>query len=1148
MLEEITKFINERKNGMFLLDSPTGFGKTTAVINYLAKFLLGKICVDKKSMFFITNLKINLPWNDLREKVGDEVFFNNCLVLESYSDTVIRQWDSVKEIRLKLIKSSDEYITLNDDIYQFKAIEKELKNSDISPEDRKRKNTLKKIIENRIQEKSEPQFREFIKSNFFYGKSIVEKKKFIRDNTWFQELYPSSILEKYKVVFLTTSKFFLPIDTFHRMPFLLADDYLLDKSVVFIDEFDATKDVALTKIIEEDMKIQLDLMKLFLNIYYSIDNLNLPKRMLKTSEFLNKSINEGKDYKTPIELINGIKNEFKIKYDKYHFSFSIKSDGMDKNRTFLFYDGKSFTIVKDNSKKNIFAKTDEDNNLIRLYEDSNKFCSGTQLKHLIGDLNYSINYFIKGLVYLAENFKNLKNQSLEKNDTMYTIEESIMSIISVFNISDEFSKIIFQRAIEFYEGRVLEYEIELEEDSFMRKGFNFTEIEDDRYHDLQSKFHAYYFHTTPKDILLKKKKKANIIGISATASIETVIGNYDIKYLKKHLGEDFYSLSEDGKNRIYSKFNNQLEVYDKEDINIHVIPIDDIPLFSVREKTEYIIKNSLGLKEESIQYLLGKYYEFLSEKNGTLVSTKMYYEFIKFKIAKCYKMFCENEKMKSFLCFNNFSIKHNSKINEKMIKELFEIIANDNEFQYITPSFVNAENFVQEFENAKNKLKDGNKIFWISTYKTIGSGKNIQYPIPEAVIDDVVLDINDDRKDKDFDAIYLCTPTNLVQYLSFDTDKRYEDLAKYLFQQEYLRQNGLLSYQSMKQNIIRGFKKIFYNVEDIYYASNGDVLLHSAQIFIQAVCRICRCRNKNKNIYIFTDVDVLYRLQKIKNIFSDKIYNKEFLALLETNMFNKELLLKDYSDQNRRSSNDIKMKSWTVRRSLEDVRQWKYIRDYVLKYPTSNYISDDMKDYYFKFDEEYSGYSYSKGRSNNLKSLSLVNYIDENQVSDGDCSLAVLLDVPGVRDLFEKNKYATKFLRGQYIMSPSLYKQVYLGALGEVVGKIIIEDQLGLDLQDILDYTKYELFDFQIDNVYFDFKHWNDYVVDNDKYCNKIRKKLNRVNGEKCFIINITCNNKTDYICQNINNEIFVIPFLIDPETSEISKENINFILENMYD
>ena len=100
----------------------------------------------------------------------------------------------------------------------------------------------------------------------------------------------------------------------------------------------------------------------------------------------------------------------------------------------------------------------------------------------------------------------------------------------------------------------------------------------------------------------------------------------------------------------------------------------------------------------------------------------------------------------------------------------------------------------------------------------------------------------------------------------------------------------------------------------------------------------------------------------------------------------------------------------------------------------------------------------------------------------------------------------------------------------------------------ILDYTKYELFDFQIDNVYFDFKHWNDYVVDNDKYCNKIRKKLNRVNGEKCFIINITCNNKTDYICQNINNEIFVIPFLIDPETSEISKENINFILENMYD
>ena len=94
-------------------------------------------------------------------------------------------------------------------------------------------------MEAKIQDKSEPQFREFIKSNYFYGKSVVEKNKFIKDHPWFSKLYPSSIMEKYKVVFLTTAKFFNPIDSFHRMPFFLADDGLLNNSVVFIDEFDA---------------------------------------------------------------------------------------------------------------------------------------------------------------------------------------------------------------------------------------------------------------------------------------------------------------------------------------------------------------------------------------------------------------------------------------------------------------------------------------------------------------------------------------------------------------------------------------------------------------------------------------------------------------------------------------------------------------------------------------------------------------------------------------------------------------------------------------------------------------------------------------------------------------------------------------------
>ena len=131
--------------------------------------------------------------------------------------------------------------------------------------------------------------------------------------------------------------------------------------------------------------------------------------MLKTSNFLQQCIDEGKNYKTPNELIDGIKSEFKTKYEQYKFYLSIKSEGLDKAKSFLFYDGKPFTIVKDNSRKNIYIKEDSNSNYIKLYSANSKYTNDPELKIIIADLNYSINYFIRGLVYLADNFKNLKN-------------------------------------------------------------------------------------------------------------------------------------------------------------------------------------------------------------------------------------------------------------------------------------------------------------------------------------------------------------------------------------------------------------------------------------------------------------------------------------------------------------------------------------------------------------------------------------------------------------------------------------------------------------------------------------------------------------------------------------------------------------------
>lgn len=1150
MLQEIKKFIMEKENGIFLLDSPTGFGKTTAVINFLEDYIVNNEFDNKKRVFFITNLKINLPWKELKQRLGDEVFNNNCIVLESLVDNVIEKWEENANNIKKEIKETKEYKSLNEAIELLLKERKVLNDLNSSDSEKQGAKFIINNIYNNIQEKSEPQFRNFIKRNYFYGKFLNDKKSFIQNNSWFSNLYPSCVMEKYRVIFMTTAKFSFPIDMFYKLPIFLPKDELMKNSILFIDEFDATKDVFLNNIIKQSLETKIDLLKLFLEIYYSLQHLKWPKQMMIVSEELKKSIDKGRNYKKPNEIIEEFKRVFEEFYKVYNLSFAIKSERLEKDRAFLFYDGSSFTILKDNSKGKVYIKNNSYENVNELYIADQNLDEEKDINKMIKELNGTISYFTIGLVYLAENFMNYKNSIKGLNDSKYTIEESIMTILSLFNISNEFKDIIFQSARDYHFGNYyfMKYD---DEDTFMRKGFKFTEIEDDRLHDLQSIFHAFFFRTTPEDILVSIAKKGNIVGVSATASLETIIGNYDISYLKSILNDNFYTISEEGKNRINNEFSNQQKVYDDENIVININVVDDIDKTTDDEKTRYIIENDLGLSDAAKEELIKKYDECLKQiKSNDSKESKEYYSFIKYKIASCYRSFGKSDKMKSFLCFINFSInKETSKIKEDEINKLFEKISTENEFEYVQPIFISAANYDSNFQIVRKNLAEGKKVFIISTYKTIGTGKNIQYEIPESVIQNVLIDDNSQRNDKDFDAIYLSTPTNLIMNLRYDSSTKYEDLAKYLFQQEYLRQKKYIPYYKMKQNIIRGFKITFYNIKDIYFSTNHDQLFNNAQIIIQAVGRICRCRNKNKDINIFCDFEVLRRLQRIRKELSTGMYNREFISLLNKELRCFELPLAKYSSQNKKAAEDIKNKAYKVRHSEQNIIEWKEIREYILRNPTVNKdkIDDKYELYYFGFDKSYSGYSYNFDTKGNLDNIDFDFSMNFNEVSDRDCDLGLLLKISCIAETFKEKGYAKKFLKGEYIMCPAIYKQIYLGALGEVACKSIIEKYTSCHvLIDIKDIDKFELFDYVCGDCYFDFKNWRTFITNNNVYCEKIRRKLNKVSGKKCFIINLTCQEGTKYSFQEIYDGIYVVPFLIDPDTGDISINSIDFLIEKI--
>lgn len=1111
MRETLEKVISKNNRGLFLLDPPTGFGKTTVVVDLIRRFLnKDPLFSNIKKIFFVTNLITNLPCRDLLSGLNDEQK-KLCFQAKATIDYVLENFFKVNVTNLE-VKNSKEYKNLKKEIEIYYSTKNVIESN---PENSELKNSLN-ILKQKIATDSEPNFRQFIKNRFFHNKSIIDRKNFMLENGWFIELYPICDIKDYKVIFLTTQKFISPIDTFRRVPFYAYNDEIIDDSIVFIDEYDSTKTVVLDQIIKDGLKNKIDIISLFLDLHFALQNFTIPKKLLQTSEYHKKKVESGYWHETQWHF-DYWREKFREKYEEHNINYLIKSVDFKYDKAFLFDDGKYFNVVKDSAKKFIYATVDSKEDILSLremeYSDNHK-----PINKILWDLEYCIDGFTKALFYVYNNYLYYKNENKKPNETKFTVEEAIYTVLDALKLNEEQKEYLFAK---IQKG---DYIFEkLDKDSNLRKGFNFTEIEDSNYHDMKSVVRNYNFSTTPEDVILKLTERSLVIGISATAKINTCIGNYDKKYLEAKLKQKSITSTQEDDCRVEAEFNSLLDSL-RGQYKIHPKIVDDFNVFSAKEKCVIYI-NELFKGE-----LKEKYISILEDEK-----TKSYYFLIELKLAYLYKEICENE-IYSLIAFENGFPKPGCDFDLGRLLKLFEDLREQNHYAGIIFEALNSQDFDEKLNNIRQHLSQGKKVFVLTTYQTVGSGKNIQYKIPEMFENMVVRAESDTRGTKDFEAIYLSTPTNLLQVLRYDSEDKYTDLAKYLFHQEYLLKNEHISYAHMKYNIANGFRKAFFGENNSFYPKNGDLYAHTLKIIIQAIGRICRCRNKNKNIYIFSDKEVVERIQYACEKESPKLLNQEFKALLETKVSNSIHIdkIQEYSKQNKNASFEITRRAWTVRHSRYAVVEWQEIRDFILKHPTTD-NPGKFKWLYFEFDDKCNGYSYAQDAKSDIVDMRIDTTYNMNQVSEHACDLPIILSIKSIKGMFEKNGYATKFKRARYIMNPAAFKQVYLGALGEVVGKYIFELELGWELKDIDDYSKYELFDYKLNNLYFDFKHWDKFRVDNDEYVSKVHRKLSRVSGDKAIVVNLIKRTNAT-IKENVDETIIQVPYLIDGD-----KESINF-------
>ena len=1060
---------NKRTSGLMLLPLTTGSGKTYQVLKYIANLLTIN---REKKVFFITTQKKNLPVEKLRSLYKGNDFDTRVLKIQSIMDCIKENLtdDLVHEITVKqpnvansskfkiLVALRKEMLRigdLNNNNDTYRAAERDFRNELLY--------TLKKDC----------------KQN---NEDIFDKIKTDKSWQWIGKLYPMVYTKERQVYFLSMDKFMLPYDTLVAPVGNIIDSEWFKGAYVFIDEFDATKDTIIKRIIN-DKNNTINLITLSKKITQGLKYTEFPIAYEKNENIIKQNTNN----------FNQLGEEF---YLKYVFK---TSDDLKTSDSFLFHDNGYWGQT---TEKNLIVETDINlkQNIIRYEALDNNNTTHTLYK-LLSKIQSKLSYFQNGVSFIAKEYANKKSVNIK------TAVDSFLNLFLDYPYNDYISSqvmsILRTESKDNNNPQVIMDKFDL---TFYKNGFRYTSLRNDEFSDAeQSDVILYAYNETPEAIMEKMAKVAKIVGISATATLKTVLGNYDIDYLKRKLLDSFYTFSEYEKNRINTFLDKAIEHYDRTKINVELTPI---------LSKDYFDKIWLNIvSEEDVDEIIEK----LNNKYGEDDYIKHRF----FRISWAFKQFMSHSDIKSFLCFMNLHPKEDNELSSEIIEYIFDrIIGKKGESRKMI-CYLNKDDYDKNLENIKERLSNGEKLFVISVYKTLGTGQNPQYKIPSGV---EVVKVNDiyESDEKDFDAIYLDKPTNIISNL-YDTSKsKWEDIdfLKFVYEMEYLCQNGDISEAQKRELINAGSKKMngypYYKNKNIDFESMQPYKGLVTQLLDQGCGRIGRTNNKNKNIYIFADkeianvIDITAKssipLSPEFKCFLDEL---EKIGISKTAPCQYEKKAKNISNDTSRTISSYL--SWEDKWTPNKQKEWQQMRLYSLKHPTlteSEYKTFPLCCMYVELPEEQSKYWYEQSEDyDKIDEICFDRKISQ-EVSEAECQLQILMKIPNVKDLFEQNDYATSWKPGKYMMSPSLYSRIYKGALGEVIGKEIFKKSLGIYLESLEDSSVYEFFDYKIPDkpIYVDFKNWKEIDLGSEKserIRSEIFAKAKKCNAKIVLIINI---------------------------------------------
>ena len=178
--------------------------------------------------------------------------------------------------------------------------------------------------------------------------------------------------------------------------YMFYNSKIIDNAVIFIDEFDATKETILRNIISNGLREKIDYIELFNDIYSVLHTIEFPKAMTAPSQkWTERQVANNYKHSNLQFIVDNIREKADAIHTQYSLQFSHKTVSNEdaESRNFLFQDHQ-FHAILDGNKSYITTVSDSAERINAIQFSSEKPSSEDgNIQVLLGKLRGFIKYF-----------------------------------------------------------------------------------------------------------------------------------------------------------------------------------------------------------------------------------------------------------------------------------------------------------------------------------------------------------------------------------------------------------------------------------------------------------------------------------------------------------------------------------------------------------------------------------------------------------------------------------------------------------------------------------------------------------------------------------------------------------------------------------